>query len=44
MDDDEFTYTNTRTERVEIHNANNIGMGNTPFFVNVSIGYTFGLR
>lgn len=44
LENNEYSYTNTRTERVEIHSANNIGMGNTPFFVNVSIGYTFGMR
>ncbi len=44
LENNNFTYANNRTERVEVHRANNIGMGNTPCFVNVSIGYTFGMR
>lgn len=44
LDNNELAYFNSRTGQNEIHQANNIGMGNTPFFVNVSIGYTFGLK
>lgn len=38
---DEFTYSNVRTGRTETHRANNIGVSNTPWFVNVSVGWTF---
>lgn len=41
LPDNALRYSNTRTGREEIHQANNIGVANTPFFVNVSIGYTF---
>lgn len=44
LDNNEFTYENSRTNQTEVHQANNIGMGNTPFFVNVSVGYTFGMK
>ncbi|MCC5928901.1 MAG: hypothetical protein JJU28_06620 [Cyclobacteriaceae bacterium] len=44
LENNALQYFNQRTLQNEIHQANNIGMGNTPFFVNVSIGYTFGMR
>jgi hypothetical protein len=44
LENDEFEYYNTRTNQIEIHQANNIGIGNTPFFLNVSVGWTIGIR
>ena len=44
LDNNEYKYFNTRTGKNEIHKANNIGISNTPFFLNVSIGYTFGKK
>lgn len=44
LKDDKYTYFNERTQQTETHKANNIGLSNTPFFVNVSIGYTFNLK
>ncbi len=41
LPDNALRYTNTLTQREEIHQAKNIGIANTPFLVNVSIGYTF---
>ena len=43
LDNGIYEYYNTRTDQTEIHHANNIGMGNTPFFVNVSVGWTIGI-
>jgi hypothetical protein len=40
LNNNEIRYQNERTGKQEIHKANNIGVSNTPFFVNVSIGYT----
>ena len=40
LNSNEIRYHNDRTGKEEIHKANNIGVGNTPFFVNVSVGYT----
>ncbi len=37
------TYANSRTGRSEVHEASNIGIGNSPFLVNVSVGYVFSL-
>lgn len=39
LDNDQFSYDNKLTEQSEVHTAREIGMGNTPFFVNMSIGY-----
>ncbi|ASS49108.1 MAG: hypothetical protein A3D31_04740 [Candidatus Fluviicola riflensis] len=39
---DKFTYDNKLTSNKETQKAANIGMGNTPFIFNISIGYTFG--
>ena len=41
LKDNEYHYFNTRTNQNEIHKANNIGVSNSPFFINVSVGYTF---
>jgi hypothetical protein len=41
LDGNSLRYNNTLTQREETHRAKNIGVANTPFFVNVSIGYTF---
>ncbi len=36
-----YEYSNPLTQKNEVHKANNIGVANTPFFGNVSIGYSF---
>jgi hypothetical protein len=41
LDNNSFTYSNKSTEQIEVHNARQIGMGNTPFFLNMSIGYSY---
>lgn len=41
LEDDSFTYDNRITEQIETHDAREIGIGNTPFFFNVSIGYSY---
>lgn len=41
LDGNQLRYENQRTGQTEVHRANNIGMNNTPFFVNISVGYTF---
>lgn len=41
LDDNSFTYLNTKTNSTQTFNAPNIGVNNTPFFVNLSVGYTF---
>lgn len=41
LNDNSFSYFNTETKRTETFNAPNIGIANTPFFLNISIGYTF---
>jgi len=43
LNNNKFEYYNQITGRDEIHTANNIGISNSPFFLNVSVGYTFGL-
>lgn len=42
LDNNEFEYFNRITGQTEVHKAMNVGMANSPFFGNVSIGYTFG--
>ncbi len=44
LKNNELVYQNVKTGREEVHKANNIGVANTPFFVNVSVGYTFGMK
>ncbi len=41
LPNDQFSYFNTQTNQNEILKAPNIGVANTPWIVNVSIGYTF---
>ena len=41
LENNQFTYENRFTERTETHQAANIGVANTPWIVNVSVGYTF---
>jgi hypothetical protein len=43
LQDDRFVYTNARTGNEETHRASNIGIANTPWIVNVSLGYSFEL-
>ena len=42
LENDEFAYNNKITGKTEVSKASNIGLGNTPLLVNISIGYTFG--
>jgi hypothetical protein len=44
LPDDRFTYHNQITGTTETVKASNIGMNNTPFFANISLGYTFGTK
>lgn len=44
LKDNEYTYFNRITNQNEVHKANNIGINNTPFFGNISVGYSFGNR
>lgn len=41
LENNEYSYYNDRTNRNEIHKANNIGVANSPWFANVSVGWTF---
>lgn len=41
LKDNEFEYENKKTGKTETHKASNIGISNTPFILNMSIGYTF---
>jgi hypothetical protein len=41
LTDDQFQYSNKLTGQTETHNVVNIGAKNTPWIVNVSVGYTF---
>lgn len=41
LDQDEFTYFNTQTNKTETFTAPNIGLANTPLVLNVSVGYSF---
>jgi hypothetical protein len=43
LKDDHIVYSNTRTGNQETHHASNIGIANTPWIVNVSLGYSFEL-
>ncbi len=40
LNGDSFDYTNRITNQIETHDAMEIGLGNTPFIVNVSVGYS----
>jgi hypothetical protein len=44
LDNNELHYYNSRTGKNEIHHANNIGISNSPYFLNISVGYTFGTK
>ncbi len=41
LDDNKFVYQNNITNQQEVHTARQIGIGNTPFIANLSIGYSF---
>lgn len=41
LKNNEFSYQNRITNKPAVHQANNIGLNNSPFFANVSVGYTF---
>ena len=40
---DSFTYSNKITNQMEVHQAMNVGVSNTPWLVNISVGYRFSL-
>jgi hypothetical protein len=42
LDNNEFSYTNKFSNKMETLKAANIGIGNTPLIFNVAIGYTLG--
>ena len=39
---DEFTYTNKISKKIETLKAPNIGLANSPIIINIAVGYTFG--
>lgn len=41
LEDDQFDYLNKNSGEIETHEALNIGIANTPFIFNISIGYTY---
>jgi hypothetical protein len=41
LKNNEFEYFNRITNKTEIHKANNIGVANSAFFGNISLGYSF---
>lgn len=41
LSNDQFSYENRNTGQTEIHEARNVGLANTPWILNVSIGYAF---
>lgn len=41
LSDNKVTYFNKTTNQVETFKAPNIGIGNSPFIINMTIGYTF---
>ncbi|MBL4668919.1 MAG: hypothetical protein JKY30_06610 [Flavobacteriales bacterium] len=44
LDNDELSYFNRITNKQEIHKASEIGIANTPWLFNISIGYSFGVK
>lgn len=40
LDEDVYTYENVQTGQSEAHEALNIGFGNTPLILNISVGYS----
>lgn len=43
LDDDEIIYFNERTDRLEVHEAQEVGISNSPLILNISVGYSFDL-
>ena len=41
LPDNKFEYYNIITKQNEVHQANKIGISNSPFFGNISVGYSF---
>lgn len=41
LDNDSFTYANRKTGKTQSFQAPNIGISNTPFLFNISVGYSF---
>lgn len=41
LDNNTLVYNNQLTDQQEAHTAREIGIGNTPFFFNVSVGYSY---
>jgi hypothetical protein len=44
LEDNQLTYLNRNTEQMVTHEARQIGMANTAFFVNLSVGYSITLK
>ncbi len=44
LNNDQIAYDNPFTQSTEIHKARQIGIANTPFFVNASVGYSIKLK
>lgn len=42
LPDDKFVYQNRETNQEELHESMEVGLGNTPWVINVSVGYSFG--
>lgn len=40
LEGNQLSYYNTQSESQEVHQAREIGLGNTPFFYNISVGYS----
>jgi len=43
LTNDSYTYFSKVTNQTEVHEAMNVGVSNTPWLVNISVGYKFGL-
>jgi len=41
LENDQISYSNKLTNKTEVHEAMNIGFGNTPLILNISVGYRF---
>lgn len=44
LENNELTYFNSTTNQEETHQALNIGLNNTPWIVNISVGYSVDLK
>lgn len=44
LKDDQFIYQNKVTGKQEVHKSMEVGFGNTPWVLNISVGYSFGLN